>query len=114
MTLGGSFSRERPLALLSHAGVGRAQVPQFRGRRHALPVEERVAVLARLTAGNASRQLHFHHVNVRALPHRQGQVHGLLGQRAINPKPIPRLPEERQHQPEPSELVALGSGKRTC
>ena len=89
-------------------------MPQFRGRRHALPVEERVAVLAHLTAGNASRQLHFHHVNVRALPHRQGQVHGLLGQRAISPKPISRLPEERQHQPEPSELVALGSGKRTC
>ena len=79
----------------------------------ALPVEERVAVLA--WAGNASRQLHFHHVNVRALPHRQGQVHGLLGQRAINPKPIPRLPEERQQQQsEPSELAARASGKRTC
>ena len=73
-------------------------------------------MLAHLTAGNASRQLHFHHVNVRALPHRQGQVHGLLGQRAINPKPIPRLTEERQQQqqPEPSELAARASGKRTC
>ena len=52
-----------------------------------LPVKERVAVYAYLTAGNASQQMRFHNVRVEALPFNQSDVHGLLGQRAVGPVP---------------------------
>ena len=52
-----------------------------------LPVKERVAIYAYLTAGNASQQMHFHNVRVEALPFAQPDVHGFLGQRAVGPVP---------------------------
>ena len=53
----------------------------------ALPVKERIAVYAYLTAGNASQQMHFHNLRVEALPFNQSDVHGMLGQRAVGPVP---------------------------
>ena len=54
----------------------------------ALPNEDRVATLARLTDGNTSRQLFFYNALIEALPYAQGDVHGLLGQRSVSPSPM--------------------------
>jgi len=53
----------------------------------ALSRSDRVAVMAYLTAGNKSQQMHFHNVLVEALPFPQSDVHGLLGQRSVGPVP---------------------------
>ena len=53
----------------------------------ALSRSDRVAVMAYLTAGNTSQQMHFHNVLVEALPFPQSDVHGLLGQRSVGPVP---------------------------
>ena len=52
-----------------------------------IPQRDRVAVMAYLTAGNASQQMHFHNVLIEAMPFPQSEVHGLLGQRAVGPVP---------------------------
>ena len=44
--------------------------------------------MARLTAGNKTRQLHFYNAHVDSLPYAQRDVHGLLGQRSISPAPM--------------------------
>ena len=54
---------------------------------HALPAPDRLAVLSYLTGGNASQKMHFYNVRIEALPFAQGDVHGLLGQRAVGPVP---------------------------
>ena len=53
----------------------------------ALPAPDKIAVLAYLTNGNASQQMHFYNVRVESLPYAQPEVHGLLGQRAVGPYP---------------------------
>ena len=53
----------------------------------ALAPSDRVAVMAYLTAGNKSRQMHFHNILVESLPFNQSDVHGLLGQRSVGPVP---------------------------
>ena len=54
-----------------------------------LPAGDRVATMAYLTGGNASRQMHFHNVRINELLHAaQSDVHGLLGQRSIRPAPM--------------------------
>ena len=54
----------------------------------ALPNKDRTATVARLTAGNKTRQLHFYNALVEALPFAQRDVHGLLGQRSVSPSPM--------------------------
>lgn len=77
----------------------------------ALGKNDRAALFAYFTAGNHSKQLSFHNVNVDSLaPYAQHEVHGLLGQRAISPAPMKQPPVE---QPgggkEQSELAAQAS-----
>jgi len=60
----------------------------------ALPIVDRTAVLAYLTAGNASQQMHFFNVRVENLPFAQPKVHGLLGQRAVGPVPPITTPSQ--------------------
>jgi len=54
----------------------------------ALPEADRIGTMARLTAGNKTRQLHFYNALVEALPFAQRDVHGLLGQRSVSPSPM--------------------------
>ena len=54
----------------------------------ALPDADRIGTMARLTAGNKTRQLHFYNALVEALPYAQRDVHGLLGQRSVSPSPM--------------------------
>ena len=53
-----------------------------------LPEADRIGTMARLTAGNKTRQLHFYNALVEALPFVQRDVHGLLGQRSVSPAPM--------------------------
>jgi len=62
-----------------------------------LPAGDRVATLAYLTGGNATRQMHFHNVRINELLNAaQSDVHGLLGQRSIRPAP---MTSEEGHRP---------------
>ena len=54
----------------------------------ALPEADRIGTMARLTAGNKTRQLHFYNALVEAVPYAQRDVHGLLGQRSVSPAPM--------------------------
>ena len=68
-----------------------------------IPAIERGSTLAYLAKrGTASRSLNFFQVNIDALPTRkQAEVHGLLGQRAIAPKPIVKPTQQQQAAGEP-------------
>lgn len=74
----------------------------------ALSRNERTALFAFFTAGNRSKQLHFHNVNIDSLaPYAQHEVHGLLGQRAISPSPMKQpAVEQMGGDQEPTELAA--------
>ena len=72
----------------------RGQVPIAAWQR--LGATDRTALLAFFTAGNRSKQFHFHNVRLSSFgPLKQHEVHGLLGQRAISPVPM-RAPVEQQ------------------
>ena len=68
-----------------------------------IPAIERGSTLAYLAKrGTASRSLNFFQVNIDALPTRkQDEVHGLLGQRAIAPKPLVKPAQQQQAAGEP-------------
>ena len=80
----------------------------------ALPSPDRLAVLAYLTAGNASQQMHFFNVRTDSMPFAQRDVHGLLGQRAIGPvRPIMTTNELRavlDGSVTSTELLSAGAG----
>jgi len=80
------WSRALRACEIWHAVVrGDEPVEAWRG----LPAGDRVATLAYLTGGNATRQMHFHNVRINELLNAaQSDVHGLLGQRSIRPAPM--------------------------
>ena len=82
-----------PLATLARAHKACETIARVLGglateqEAQGIPQQDRVAVMAYLTAGNTSQQMHFHNVRVEAMPFPQSEVHGLLGQRAVGPVP---------------------------
>ena len=72
----------------------------------ALGRNDQVALFAYFTAGNRSKQLHFHNLDIDSLaPYAQSEVSGLLGQRAISPAPMTQPPVEQPGGAEGEQLA---------
>ena len=72
----------------------------------ALGENDRLALSAYFTAGNRSKQLHFHNLHIDSLtPYTQSEVSGLLGQRAISPAPMTQPPVEQPGGAEGEQLA---------